>query len=177
MKRTAWLLVGIGMAVAASAQSLDPILKKHVVNGRVDYHALVADPSPLSHYLKQAGKVPESEFNAWGEKRQLAFLINLYNASTLQLIVDRYPVKSIKKIKKGFTGPWDLPSVMLHGKRTTLNHLEHGSIPANAISIHASTWRSSVPPRCAARPTPPSGWTNSSTTRRGGYRCGLLVFF
>ena len=125
MKRTTWLLVGIGMVVAASAQGLDPILKKHVVDGRVDYRALVADPQPLADYLTQAGQIPESEFKAWGEKRQLAFLINLYNASTLQLVVDHYPVKSIKKIKRGFKGPWDQPVVPLFGKTITLNTLEH----------------------------------------------------
>ncbi|MCK4564164.1 MAG: DUF547 domain-containing protein [Verrucomicrobia bacterium] len=128
MKRTAWLLVGIGMAVAASAQSLDPILKKHVVEGRVDYRTLVADPKLLADYLTQAGQTPESEFKSWGEKRQLAFLINLYNASTLQLIVDHYPVKSIKAIKRRFKGPWDQKVVTLHGKRITLNELEHGII-------------------------------------------------
>ncbi len=125
MKRTAWLLVGIGMAVAASAQSLDPILKKQVVDGRVDYRALVADPKPLADYLKHAGQIPESEFKSWGETRQLAFLINLYNASTLQLIVDRYPVKSIKEIKRRFKGPWDQPVVPRFGKMVTLNELEH----------------------------------------------------
>ena len=125
MKRTAWLLVGIGMVVAASAQSLDPILKKQALDGRVDYRALVAEPKPLADYLQQAGQIPESEFKTWGEKKQLAFLINLYNAATLQLIVDHYPVKSIKKIKRGFKGPWDQKIVTLHGKKITLNTLEH----------------------------------------------------
>ncbi|MEA2067921.1 MAG: DUF547 domain-containing protein [Verrucomicrobiota bacterium] len=128
MKRTAWLLVGIGMAVAVPAQGFDPILKKHVVDGLVDYRALVAGPEPLADYLEQAGQIPESEFKSWGEKRQMAFLINLYNAATLQLIVDHYPVKSIKKIRHGFKGPWDQPTVPLFGKTITLNKLEHGII-------------------------------------------------
>ena len=59
------------------------------------------------------------------ESHRLAFLINLYNASTLKLIVDHYPVQSIKDIGRFFKGPWDQPVVRLFGKSVTLNHLEH----------------------------------------------------
>ncbi len=125
MKKFALLFVGLGIAIAASAQNLTPILKQYVVEGRIDYRGLKANPDPLAAYLKQTGRVSETEFNAWGEKQQLAFLINLYNASTLQLIVDHYPVKSIKRIRQGFKGPWDQPVVSLFGKKITLNTLEH----------------------------------------------------
>jgi hypothetical protein len=125
MKKIAIGLLGIGLAALATAQELDPILKKRVENGRVDYRGLKADSQPLTDYLQWAGAVPEAEFNAWPEKRQLAFLVNLYNASTLQLIVGHYPVKSIKKIRKGFKGPWDQKVVVLHGKKISLNTLEH----------------------------------------------------
>ena len=125
MKKLTLFLIALRVALSVSAQDFDALLKKHVVNGRVDYAALKADPAPLKNYLEQAGAVPESEFKAWGEKRQLAFLINLYNASTLQLIVDHYPVSSIKKIRHGFKGPWDQPVVPMFGKMITLNTLEH----------------------------------------------------
>ncbi len=115
----------LGLAITASAQNFDPILKKHVVDGRVDYRGLKADSQLLETYLQQAGAVPESEFNTWAEKQQLAFLINLYNAATLQLVVDHYPVKSIKKIKHRFKGPWDQPVVPMFGKKISLNTLEH----------------------------------------------------
>ena len=128
MKKIALLTLCLATAFAASAQGLDSILKKHVANGRVDYQGLHADPAPLKNYLAQAGAIPESEFKSWGEKQQLAFLINLYNASTLQLILDHYPVKSIKKAKRGFKGPWDQPVVPMFGKKITLNKLEHGII-------------------------------------------------
>ena len=128
MKIYSVLALGVGMIFSAAAQDLNVLLEQHVVNGLVDYRVLKASPSLLTDYLNQAGKISKSEFNAWDEKQQFAFLINLYNASTLQLIVDHYPVKSIKRIRKGFKGPWDLPSVTLHGKRISLNELEHGII-------------------------------------------------
>lgn len=125
MKKLILWVLCLGLAFAASAQSLDPILKQYVTDGRVDYRGLKADPAPLKAYLKQAGAIPEAEFKSWDKKQQLAFLINLYNASTLQLIVDHYPVKSIKKIREGFKGPWDQNVVTLHGEKISLNTLEH----------------------------------------------------
>ena len=70
-------------------------------------------------------RISEEQFNSWTQSQRLAFLINLYNAATLKLIVDHYPVKSIKDIGSLFKGPWDQPVVRLFGKTTTLNHLEH----------------------------------------------------
>jgi hypothetical protein len=104
------------------------VLKKFVQDGRVDYRGLKADPFSLTQYLLLSGQVSESEFKSWNEKRQLAFLINLYNASTLQLILDHYPIGSIKEIGNVFKGPWDQPIVPLFGKTITLNELEHGII-------------------------------------------------
>ncbi|MEE9369701.1 MAG: DUF547 domain-containing protein [Pontiella sp.] len=125
MKKLTLFIVALGAVLSVSAQGFDALLKQHVENGRVDYPALKANPAPLQTYLKQTGAVSEAEFNDWDEPRQLAFLINLYNASTLQLIVDHYPVKSIKKVKKRFRGPWDQPVVPMFGKMITLNKLEH----------------------------------------------------
>jgi len=115
----------LGLTFSATAQNLTPVLAQYVTDGQVNYRGLKSDPDPLKDYLKQAGETPEAEFKAWNEKQQLAFLINLYNASTLQLIVDHYPVKSIKKIRQGFKGPWDQSVVPLFGKQITLNTLEH----------------------------------------------------
>lgn len=135
MKILAFIGILIGSALMASAQSFDQpystfnqVLETYVVDGRVDYRGLKSEPQPLAAYLTEAGAVKESEFNAWSQNEQLAFLINLYNAATLQLILDHYPVESIKKIGTFFKGPWDQPAVLLFGKTITLNELEHGII-------------------------------------------------
>jgi len=125
MKQWFTILILAGWIGSVSAQDLDVLLKRHVVNGRVDYAALKADPTPLRAWIAQAGSVKETEFNAWDNGRQIAFLINLYNTSTLQLIVDHYPVKSIKDIGNWRKGPWDQPVVRLFSKKITLNNLEH----------------------------------------------------
>jgi len=107
-----------------SHQEFTSILQKHVKNGRVDYSALKANPAALNTYISQLTAIPESEFKSWSKEKQLAFLINLYNAATLHVVIQHYPVKSIRDIGGG-KGPWDQKLVSLFGKRISLNALEH----------------------------------------------------
>lgn len=129
------LLLGAAtVVVAGSAEArefdqthhlYDNVLKTFVRNGLVDYAGLKADRKALEEYLSSLARVTEEQFQAWTEAQQLAFLCNLYNATTLQLILDHYPVKSIKDIGTLFKGPWDRPVVHLFGDTVTLNTLEH----------------------------------------------------
>ena len=121
----------LSLCVACAAEfdhshaALDRILKARVKNERVDYAALKADSKDLDAWLKSAGAVTEAEFNRWSQPQQLAFLMNLYNAATLRLILDNYPLKSIKDIGSVFKGPWKQEVVPLFGKTITLDYLEH----------------------------------------------------
>lgn len=54
-----------------------------------------------------------------------AYWSNLYNAETVRLIIDNYPVKSIRKIGNGFTGPWKKNTLVVNGKDISLNDVEH----------------------------------------------------
>jgi peroxiredoxin len=103
----------------------DRVLTKFVKDGLVNYAALKKKSETLHPYLKQLSLVTKEEFESWDENRQLAYLINLYNATTLELIIDNYPVKSIKHIGGLFKGPWGQPVVRLFGDTITLNTLEH----------------------------------------------------
>ncbi|MGD9242854.1 MAG: DUF547 domain-containing protein, partial [Desulfobacterales bacterium] len=127
----------------------DSLLKQYVTDGRVDYKGLKTDPNALDRYTDSAAGVPEEQFNLWTESQRLAFLINLYNAATLKLIVDHYPVKSIKDIGSLFKGPWDQPVVRLYGKTITLNHLEH-----NILRKQYSEPRIHMALVCAAKSCP-----------------------
>lgn len=107
-----------------SDKLLDGVLHQYVKDARVDYAGLKAHPQELNRYLDQVAAVTESDFKQWNQKEQLAFLINAYNAYTLKLIVDHYPIASIKDIGRFWSGPWDQPIVHLFGKSITLNSLE-----------------------------------------------------
>ena len=80
-------------------------LAKHVVlsadghSSSVDYSALKLNRIPLKEYLDSASAVMGSEFDRWGKAKQLAFLINVYNASTIDLVLTGYPgIQSIKDL-------------------------------------------------------------------------------
>mgnify|MGYP005848381313 CR=1 FL=1 len=103
----------------------DGVLKQYVKNARVDYVALKAHPQDLNRYLDQVAAVSKAEFKKWSEPQQIAFLSNAYNAYTLRLIIDHYPLKSIKDIGSFISGPWDQPVVKLFGETINLNTVEH----------------------------------------------------
>ncbi len=123
-----WAMLSLPSAFAFdhSHAGWDEVLKAYVDDeGMVDYAGLKADREGLDRYLATTGAINESDFGSWTRDQRLAFLINVYNAETLQLIIDHYPVKSIKKIGGWFKQPWDVESVTLFGKKTTLNTIEH----------------------------------------------------
>jgi len=153
------LLAGMALILvgAATAQQFDhthalydAIVKTRVVDDMVDYAALKADSRALDHYLAGLTAVSEREFGAWNEPQRLAFLFNLYNAATLHLILDHYPVKSIKDIGNWRKGPWDQPAVRLFGNTITLNDLEH-----DILRKHYEEPRLHLALVCAAKGCPP----------------------
>ncbi|MBI4323707.1 MAG: DUF547 domain-containing protein [Chloroflexi bacterium] len=101
------------------------VLTNFVKDTRVNYAALKAHPQDLNRYLDQIAAVSKAEFKKWNEPQQIAFLSNAYNAHTLRLIIDHYPLKSIKDIGSFLKGPWDQPVVKLFGETINLNTVEH----------------------------------------------------
>lgn len=104
------------------------LLGAHVNNGLVNYAAIKENPKNLDMFVTQAGAVTQDEFETWTEPQQLAFLINLYNAVTIQLIIREYPVSSIRDIGGLLKNPWKLKSVPLFREMITLDNLKHDII-------------------------------------------------
>jgi hypothetical protein len=96
------------------------LLQKHVSNnGTVDYKGFQQDTGVLQSYLDQLAKnVPTK---SWKKDAVLAYWINAYNAFTVKLILDNYPVKSIKDIKD----PWGKKFFILGTKKYSLEEIEH----------------------------------------------------
>lgn len=107
------------------------VLKEYVKDGAVNYAGIKSDPENLKNYLIQTSAITKKEFETWSQEQQLAFLINVYNAETLDLVQENYPVVSIKEIAKDSGGPWELPVVQIFGEEITLNALEHEIIRKN----------------------------------------------
>lgn len=82
-------------------------LKTCFKNGMVDYQGFLKDKKQLQVYLdKLSANRPTSK---WSKNEKMAFWINAYNAFTVKLILDHYPIKSIKDIKRG------IPLLILFG--------------------------------------------------------------
>ena len=101
-------------------QKWNDLLQKHVSeNGNVDYKGFKKDQAALQSYLELLSKnLPEK---SWTKNATLAYWINAYNAYTVKLILDNYPIKSIKKIDS----PWDAAFINLGNKKYSLGQIEH----------------------------------------------------
>ena len=77
----------------------------------------------LSNYLEAMKRVAPTQLN---QNEQLAYWINLYNAQTIQVVLDHPKKKSILSMGPFFAfGPWDEPYLTIEGKPVTLNDIEH----------------------------------------------------
>lgn len=95
-------------------------LQRYVDNqGNVDYKNWKKDPSMLLAYLKSLEENPPQDY--WTKNDSLAYFINAYNAATVKLILDHYPLKSIRKL----ITPWRFKLFSLNDKKVSLNHIEH----------------------------------------------------
>ena len=114
------------------------LLSKHAIvsadglSTAVDYASLGVNREPLQSYLEETSRVSRASFDAWETSDQLAFLINLYNAATVELILDNMassdPIDSIRDIGSLFTSAWELERVALFGNLVTLDDIEHDMI-------------------------------------------------
>ena len=121
------VVMGSLLAIAnpPSHDIFDNLLAEHVSeSGKVDYTGFKQDISTLNAYLSLlAEQVPNK---TWNRVEQLAYWINAYNAFTIKLIVDHYPVTSIKDIEDG--NPWDKKWIALGDEVYSLNNIEHDII-------------------------------------------------
>ena len=131
------MLLTAGQSYTAQAQVdhslFDNLLKTHVdKEGWVDYEGFLKDRATLNKYLELLKANPPVE-ESWSRDEQLAYWINAYNAFTVDLVLQHYPVTSIKdigsKIQIPFiNSPWDIKFIEIGDKKLDLNNIEHGII-------------------------------------------------
>lgn len=138
----------------------DRILREFVnADGLVDYEQLKDDRAALDAFIASLGEVDPAAYATWSEPDRIAFLINAYNAITLQRIIDYYPIKrggmvsalrfpenSIRQID----GVWNRLTTRVLGRNMTLDHIEHDILRKdfNEPRLHAALV-------CAAMGCPP----------------------
>jgi hypothetical protein len=137
------LLLAAALCVGLPAQAFDhthaawdALVKKHVkvIDGgrasQVRYADLARDRAALKAYLAEVSAVGEPEFRGWTKTQQMAFLVNAYNAFTVELILTKYPdLKSIRDLGNIlFNSPWKRRFFTLLGRETSLDEIEHGML-------------------------------------------------
>ena len=111
-------------ATGVDHSAFDALLAAHVDDeGDVDYRGLLGERAALDAYL---ARLAETDPSGLTRDEQLAYYINAYNAATLALILDDYPVASITDLDGG--KPWDVERVELGGQTYSLNQIENDII-------------------------------------------------
>jgi len=126
MKKIIITLVAILTLSQVTAQTsiFNDLLQKHVSNnGVVDYKSFKADESKLHTYISYLENTNPAA--SWSDNKKKAFWINAYNAYTIKLILENYPLKSILDIKEKGKTAWKIPFAKVGGKTYTLDHIEH----------------------------------------------------
>lgn len=112
----------------------DAILQNIVRNGLVDY----SRAGSLSEFKPFMAELKSINFRELPTSRQrMAFLINAYNALTVELLLEHYPVGSIKDIGGWFSGPWSIKVYPVGDEVLTLDEIEHENLrPMGDPRIH-----------------------------------------
>jgi len=121
--------------VAFEHKPWDELLKKHVVvidggkASQLRYAGMAQQRAALKIYLDSLSGVKEAQFNTWSKPEQMAFLINAYNAFTVEKILTRYPdIKSIWDFGRIFGDPFKDEFFVLLGGKRSLNWIEHETL-------------------------------------------------
>jgi Protein of unknown function, DUF547 len=127
--------------------SYEALLKKHVrwlpdnKQSRVDYAGFAKDRAELKKVLDALSAVPKAEFDGWSRDQRMAFLINAYNAFTVEIILTEYPnLKSIRELGFLNRGPWKNEFFTLLGDKRHLDWIEHTELRPkyNDWRVHAA---------------------------------------
>ena len=131
----------------AQYSAWDGLVKKHVKwlpdnkQSRVDYTGFKADRAELKKVLDAFTAVSKADFDAWPKPERMAFLINAYNAFTVELILTQYPdLKSIKDLGSFVSSPWKKKFFKLLGEERYLDWIEHEQLRPNYADprVHAA---------------------------------------
>jgi hypothetical protein len=123
-------VLGMGTALSQNIhqhQQWQDLLQTYVnTNGDVDYKNLKKNERKLDTYLDLISKNPPQD--SWTKNQKKAYLINAYNAFTVKLILDHYPVESIKDIGGFFSSPFTTEFAKIDGKLYSLDDIEKGML-------------------------------------------------
>jgi hypothetical protein len=130
-----WMGAALGQGFDHSHQAWDALLKGNVVlreGGKaslVSYASMARDRAALENYLDSLGRIGEAEFAGWTAEQRMAYLINAYNAHTVEKVLTRYPdIQSIWDFGRIFANPFKDRFFKLFGRPFSLDDIEHENL-------------------------------------------------
>lgn len=133
------------------------LMEKYVsASGNVNYAGLKGKKSVIDGYLTHLGTHPPK--SSWSKNKEMAYWINMYNAFTISLILNKYPINSIMELRGGKV--WMTEQILVAGKAYTLEQIEKNMLlkKFGDARIHFAV-------NCAAKSCPPlhnGAWTESN---------------
>ncbi len=123
--KSLYLFLFISCSLGLNAQKnkhsrWNQMLSQYVdAQGQVDYKNWLSEKNQLDAYIHTLEKMPPLE--GASKEAKLAYWINAYNALTVQLILENYPLESIKDLDN----PWDRDCITVNNQTYTLGEIEH----------------------------------------------------
>ena len=117
------------IAAPPSHEVYSKLLGKYVNSkGLVNYKGFISEKATFEKYLNSLSNNPPQ--SNWSRNEKMAFWINAYNAFTIKLIMDNYPLESIKDIGPYIqipfvNTPWQIEFIKIGGKKYDLDDIEH----------------------------------------------------
>lgn len=110
------------------------VLTRHVDDeGLVNYKALKADRADLDTFIRSLDGLDRKVYESWETDQKLAFWVNVYNAVTLWLIIEQYPIEPHPALRlvwpansiRQIPNQWDAEFFRVMGDPMSLNEVEH----------------------------------------------------
>lgn len=122
------LWVGQTLHAQVDHSTWGKLLEENIKNGKVDYTGFIASKADFEEYLNLLSTNPPQD--SWSKNERLAYWINAYNAFTVKLIIDNYPLKSIQDLHPfikipGIRTVWHQEFFEIGGEPESLNDIEH----------------------------------------------------
>lgn len=131
----AWIGSAHAQPFDHSHRAWDALLREDVVvldggrASRVRYASLAREHARLRAYLDSLSAVQRQEYDRWSRPEQMAFLINAYNAFTVEKVLTRYPdLRSIRDFGRIFGNPFKDRFFRLLGEPASLDDIEQGML-------------------------------------------------
>tara|TARA_B100000809_G_scaffold237763_1_gene257876 strand:- start:42592 stop:43299 length:708 start_codon:yes stop_codon:yes gene_type:complete len=116
--------LSVSVSLFSQVEKFNALLKNNITNkGVVNYKGILENKTDLTNYIDYLSQTTPKK--SWSDEKKKAFWINAYNAYTILIIIDNYPLSSILKINSKGKDAWHQDIAIVGGEKYTLNAIEH----------------------------------------------------